>query len=159
MLKMGTEDDIISLKMSFDDDFFGLPLEPLHDFNVGLEASDLSSLLEEFEETEKLLNQHLCDLGNNTENLVGHQLSVKTSEKVTIRVGSSASMSSSKVDAGRKIAKKYSRVKRKKAGISLLAKPIKQSIKSMDRRPGSSNGSRFATYFIQDHDYCPATHP
>jgi len=88
---MGSEDsDIISYKM-FDDDFFGLPLEPLQDFNA-LEATDLDSLLDQFEATtEKWFREEFYedllanDDLNDGENLVVSSCSTK-SNSVSVSV-------------------------------------------------------------------------
>lgn len=165
---MGSEDtDYISLKMLTDDDgFFGLPLEPLHDFNVGLEASDLDSLLDQFEEqTEKLFQQHFGEMGSNSENLsllnttvksvsekvVGHKVGSSNSQRVTSSPASKSSSSKSLLNA------KSGSVKRKKGGISLLAKPnkVKSVMERRAQRERTTSPSHFEHYFYQDHDYCP----
>jgi len=155
MITMGSEDsDFINLKLLDDDGFFGLPLEPLHDFNVGLEASDLDSLLDQFEQTEKLFQQQMLDeLDSNSENLVvtsSKSMVVKevVGHKVSTKMASSKSKSSL-------LNGKNGSIKRKKGGISLLAKPSKVKVIESRRPKRPTSPSHFANYFYQDHDYCP----
>jgi len=156
---MGSEDsDFINFKLVDDDGFFGLPLEPLHDFNVGLEASDLDSLLDQFEETEKLFQQQLLEdeLDSNSENLVVTSSKVVVKEVVGHKVVGSTKMASSKSKSLLN-GKNGSTIKRKKGGISLLAKPSKVKV-TESRRPKTSwtsSSSRATFVYLQDHDYCP----
>lgn len=166
---MGSEDSDFILSQLLDDDFFGLPLEPLQDFNVGLEASDLDSLLdqfeafEQFEQDEKFFQEHFGELDSNAENLlvtssalssnnnsvdkvVGHKVVVSTQK---------SPVSKSKSLLNRNKNGERGTVKRKKGGISLLAKPNNNKVKIIGRQMRPTSPSRFAHYFYQDHDYCP----
>jgi len=180
---MGSEDsDYFSLKlldMDSDDGFFGLPLEPLADFSVegALVASDMDSLLEQFEEQtfQEMFQQHeleffsdFSELGSNSENLsllncnttsvksektAGHKKVVNSSLKVTNSPVSKSTSSKSLLNG-----KNVSLKRKKRCGISLLAKPTNK-VKSVavERRTKRSTSPvpHFDHYFYQDHDYCP----
>lgn len=148
---MDTDDsDLLFKFFDTNDDFFGLPLEPLHDFNA-LIATDLDDLLDQFEEETKrfeesaFLQQQFInewngsvDAENKVVNGSGHGDVVVEPKASALKkqakplndncVVSSLSNISKSAASNRKTA--TSSLKRKKnAGVSLLANPSKSPAK------------------------------
>lgn len=138
-------DDLFGLGFGniFDDEMFGFPIEPLHDFSIALEAADIESLLAKFEENEKN-NEYLKEV-NDMFSPVKTNFTKKECKKLP--------QQPTPVNIKHK-----STAKRKKCGISLLAKPLKMKKQQPKKILESSKQicpSNFASYFYQDHDYCP----
>lgn len=118
-MMMGSEDNFLSLGADFlDDEFLGIPLEPLSEFCESIESSDIDDILKEFEETGKSLdlNDALFDelIDFDFKCLAPRQMSLTKKKK-----------------------------KKKLAGISLLAKPVKSAnvaLMSKNKNYCSPNG-------------------
>lgn len=123
-------------------DIFTMQSQTLDDFEFGLEATNIDSLLELFEEREK---RSLDSTVNLNDNNVCNNI-IKSNTNVTLN---SITISSPKV---RKSTISSSNEKRK--GTSLLAKPKKNNSRRSLINITDSELHSFSSCFPRDHDYC-----
>ena len=137
-------------------DIFTMQAQTLHDFEFGLEAPDIGSLLELFEENEK----RKFDYQQQTSS----KLAQKSPKKESPKEGVSIVYNCSKVIVNKKKSNQeiinpkvkqniLSENTNKRKGVSLLVKPKKASsiIKSINQNVENSNSLQ------QDHSYCLST--
>ena len=126
-------------------DIFTMQSQFLDDFEFGLEANNIDTLLELFEGEEKK-----CDSNTNKINnvLKNNSESVERNDIIMISLP--------KVRKSTNSASDVSTTKRK--GTSLLAKPKKSSPNRSPKRSliemNETNFQTISSYLLQDHDYC-----
>lgn len=142
-------------------DIFTMQAQTLHDFEFGLEAPDIGSLLELFEENEK----RKFDYQQQTSSKLAQKSPKKESpKKESPKKGVSIVYNCSKVIVNKKKSNQeiinpkvkqniLSENTNKRKGVSLLVKPKKASsiIKSINQNVENSNSLQ------QDHSYCLST--
>ncbi|CAG2106977.1 unnamed protein product [Medioppia subpectinata] len=140
-------------------DVFTMQSQFLDDFEFGLEANNINSLLELFEEHEKNNDRNLNYLtinskSNNYNNIVIKANSEASSDRK--KDNGMAMISSPKVHKSRTTGSSIiSNTKSK--GISLLAKPKKSSPKRSLLSMNDRDFDSFSSYLLQEHDYCLMT--
>jgi len=133
--------------------------QTLDDFEFGLEATNIDSLLELFEEREKRSLDSNLDLTSFTNNNIINNVN-KISSSVTVKRETNTSfsysnnsilISSPKV---RKSTISSTEISSKRKGTSLLAKPKKSPSRKSIINISDCDLQSFASCFPQDHDYC-----
>ncbi|RWS15042.1 protein SON-like isoform X2 [Dinothrombium tinctorium] len=179
---MASDDDLFDIGLGFDlfdSDFLSLSsLEPLPDFSAfDCEGTDIDSLIQALEETEKF-NAAAADNSSlfvtnshhhhSINSITNHDLQQKLCKATKTSAASAVPTPNAAVAnvatllnplKNEKTFKFRKNVKKRKGGgISLLAKPSKvvTSANNDYKRKGKSiSPTRFATYFYEDHNYCP----
>ena len=126
-------------------DIFTMQSQFLDDFEFGLEANNIDTLLELFEEEEKK-----CD--TNAEKTINYNNVLKNNSEVKSERNESLLMFS--LPKVRKSTTNSPDISTKRKGTSLLAKPKKSSAKRSLLNINDRDFHSISSYLLQDHDYC-----